>query len=372
MTTPEEHSRRDFLRGRAAVRVVAGKAQAWVDSASELLGVNIAPGSVAHVHASRRAMACEFAVQYHEADGEMQEEVLAAFDLIEQVEDQLTIYRDHSEVIDINQRAAQGPVEVDSELYGLLQLCQQLNRDTAGAFDITSGPLSRTWGFLQRAGRLPDASEIEVALALVGAENVDLDAESQTVRFRKLGIEINFNSIGKGYALDRAAMLLDEANHTDYLWHGGGSSVLARGENRGSREACWTIGLRHPLQPERRLAEFHLRDRALATAGGATQFFEESLDGKCRQFSHILDPRSGWPATEVLTATVLAPTAALADGLATAFFVLGVESTKQYCSRHPEIGAVLVCPAEKAQGIAVNTIGLHENEWTHLPSTADC
>ncbi len=364
MTKPDEHSRRDFLRGRAAVRVVAGKAQAWVDSASELLGANFASGSVAHVHASRRAMACEFAVQYHEADSHMQEEVLAALDLIERVEDQLTIYRDDSEVIEINQQAANGPVEVDGELFALLQRCQQLNRDTAGTFDITSGPLSRVWGFLQREGRLPESSEIEAALALVGAENIVLDAESQTVCYREPGVEINFNSIGKGYALDRAAALLDEADHTDYLWHGGGSSVLARGENRGSRKACWTIGLRHPLQPERRLAEFHLRNRALATAGGATQFFEH----EGRQFSHILDPRTGWPATEVLTATVLAPTAALADGLATAFFVLGVEASEEYCSQHQEIAAVLVCPSETLPGFTVNAFGLHETDWSQLLS----
>ncbi len=375
MTKPDEHSRRDFLRGRAAVRAAAGKAQAWVDATSELLGAHLArdPSKnslVAHVHASRRAMACEFAVQYHEADSHMQEEVLAALDLIERVEDQLTIYRENSKVIEINQQAADGPVEVDGELFALLQLCQRLHRDTAGAFDITSGPLSRAWGFLQREGRLPDSSEIESALALVGGDKVTLDAESQTVRFREPGVEIHFNSIGKGEALDRAASLLEEADHTDYLWHGGGSSVLARGENRGGRDACWTIGLRHPLQPERRLAEFHLRDRALATAGGATQFFEEFSeefsDGEGRRYSHILDPRTGWPANEVLTATVLAPTAALADGLATAFFVMGIESTEEYCSRHSEIAAVLVCPTEKAPGFTVHPFGLHEKDWTLL------
>ena len=364
MTKPEEHSRRDFLQGRAAVRLAAAKTQAWVDSASELLGANAATGPVAHVHASRRAMACEFALQYHEAESYLQDEVLAAFDLIERIEDQLTIYRDPSDVIDINQRAADSPVEVEGKLFALLQLCQQLNRETEGAFDITSGPLSQAWGFLQRAGRLPEEAEIELALAQVGSNKILLDAESQTIRFRESGVAINFNSIGKGYALDRAAAYLDEAGQEnklrDYLWHGGGSSVLARGENRSSRKACWTIGLRHPLQPERRLAEFHLRNRGLATAGGATQFFEH----EGRRFSHILDPRTGWPATGVLTATVLAPSAALADGLATAFFVLGPESTEAYCTRHPEIAAVLVCPAPERQGFTVNAFGMRAEDWT--------
>ncbi len=371
MTKPDEHSRRDFLRGRAAVRVAAAQAQAWADSASELLGANLPEGPATHIHASRRAMACEFSVQFHEADSQMQEEVLAAFDLIEQIENQLTIYRDCSEVIDINQQASTGPVEVDDQLFALLKQCQQLYRDTAGAFDITSGPLSRAWGFLQRAGRLPDESEIETALSLVGGDQVVLDVETQTVRFCEPGVEINFNSIGKGYALDRAAALLDEAGDDaglgDYLWHGGGSSVLARGENRNSTDACWTIGLRHPFRPEQRLAEFHLRNRALATAGGATQFFEH----EGRHYSHILDPRTGRPATEVLTATVLAPTAAVADGLATAFFVMGVESTREYCAEHPEIGTVLVCPSEKSSGFSVRAFGMQEeDDWTPSPGLA--
>ena len=368
MTKPDKHSRRDFLRGRAAVRVVASQAQAWVDTASELLGANLPAGPAVHVTASRRAMACEFAVQYHDADDDLHEEVLAAFDLIERIEDRLTIYRDHNEVMDINRQAGEGPVEIDSELFALLQRCQRLHRDTAGAFDITSGPLSRAWGFLQRAGQLPNESEIAAALALVGCEKVVLDAKHQTVRFLEPGMEINFNSIGKGYALDRAAALLDETEQSDYLWHGGGSSVLARGENRNSRNRCWTIGLRNPLQPERRLAEFHLRDRALATAGGATQFFVH----EGQQFSHILDPRTGWPAAGVLTASVLAPTAALADGLATAFFVMGIEATEAYCSQHPEIGAVLVCPSEKPSGFTLNSFGLAKEDWTRSPEADGC
>lgn len=360
MTKPNEHSRRDFLQGRAAVRAAAEKAQAWVDSASELLGASTTQGSVAHVHASRRAMACEFSVQYHEIDREMSEEVLAAFDVIEAVEDQLTIYRDQSEVIEINQQATDQPVEIDDELFELIQLCQQLHRETEGAFDITSGPLSRVWGFLQRAGRLPDEAEITAALAQVGGEQVLLDDRQRTVRFDKPGVEINFNSIGKGYALDRAAAILEGSQHDDYLWHGGGSSVLARGKNRASSEDCWVLGLRNPLTTKRRLLEFKLRNRALATAGGATQFFE--YEG--RKYSHIIDPRTGWPAEGVFSATVLAPTAALADGLATAFYVMGVEASRDYCAGHTEVGAVLVCPADDSLGFTVQAFGLQARDWT--------
>jgi len=349
------------------VRTLAAKTQAWVDSASELLGANLPAGPVAHVYASRRAMACEFAIQYHEVDGQLAEDSLEAFDLIEAIEDQLTIYRDHGEVVEINKHAAERPIEVDLEVdadfFALLQLCQQLYRDTSGAFDITSGPLSRAWGFLQRAGRLPDEAEIAAALAKIGGNKLLLDTEQRTLQFAESDVEINFNSIGKGYALDRAGELLTQAGHNDFLWHGGSSSVLARGVNRASHDDCWTLGLRHPFQPERRLLEFYLRDRALATAGGATQFFEH----EGRKFSHILDPRTGWPATGVLSATVLAPTAAEADGLATAFFVIGPAAVADYCTQHSEIAAVLVCPEEQPSGFTVQSFGMQNEDWQQLP-----
>lgn len=367
MSQPAEHSRREFLQGRAAVRAAVGKAQGLVDSAAQLLGAPMATGPLAHVHASRRAMACEFAIQYHESDSELQHEVLSAFDLIDRIEAQLTIYRDHSEVIAINQQAAREPVEVDADLFELLLQCQQLYRETDGALDITSGPLSRVWGFLERAGRMPAEEEIAAALERVRGTYVVLDEAKRTINFDEAGVEINFNSIGKGYALDRAAAALDAAGLRDYLWHGGGSSVLSRGANRSDEGNCWTVGLRHPLQPKLRLAEFHLRDRALGTAGGASQFFEQAG----RRFSHIIDPRTGWPVEDVYSATVLAPTAARADGLATAFFVMSVEEVEKYCAQHTEVGAVLVCPGNEPAEIAIRAFGMLDSDWTPPILAAD-
>jgi thiamine biosynthesis lipoprotein len=187
----------------------------------------------------------------------------------------------------LNRHAADGPIVVERRLFHLLQLAQTIWRETEGAFDLTSGPLSKTWGFFQRQGRLPSEDEIAEALSHVGFDRVRLDAENRTVRFTQTGAEVNLNSIGKGYALDRAAEVLDSAGVSDYLWHGGSSSVLARGRNRADRRGAWTLGLQHPLRPAERLAEFHLRDRALGTAGGGTQFFEHAG----RRYAHLLDPR---------------------------------------------------------------------------------
>src|SRR5690606_34295771 len=153
------------------------------------------------------------------------------------------------------------------------------------------------------------------------------------VAFTQPGVEINFNAMGKGYALDRAAAMLAERGAHDYLWHGGRSSILARGRNHGDDRECWSIGLQDPLRPQTRLGEFHLRNRALGTSGGGTQFFECAG----RRYSHILDPRSGWPVEGVYTATVIADSAAEADALSTAAFVLGPAGAARLCQRRPDI-----------------------------------
>ena len=366
MQERQHHSRRDFLQGKAAAETLLhcaqGMAADWLESTTELLLDRIPADPTLHVRATRRAMACEFAVQYHQADRHNTRDFLDAFDIIETVEDQLTIYRPESAVIDVNRQAAVSPVPVDPELFELLKLSLSIFQETKGAFDITSTPLSRTWGFLKRAGRLPTDGEISAALTKVDSNQIELNKQDQTVRFLRQGIEINFNSIGKGYALDQVASFLDERGASDYLWHGGSSSILARGCNRATKDKNWKVGLRHPFEPNKRLAEFHLRNRALGTAGGATQYFE--IDGK--KYGHILDPRTGWPASGTYTATVLAPTAAEADALATAFYTSGFDGTSDFCSNRPEIGAVLVCPNANKNSIVVHAFNMHADDWTRV------
>src|SRR5262245_25220738 len=126
----------------------------------------------------------------------------AGFDLIEELEAQLTVFRTTSEVSRLNRIGAQAPVPVEQGLFELLQLAQRINRDTDGAFDITSGPLIKVWGFFKRQGRIPDEGELAEARTFVGLDHLTLDAERLTVRFARNGMEINLGSIGKGYALD--------------------------------------------------------------------------------------------------------------------------------------------------------------------------
>lgn len=356
----DRHTRRNFLRVGATARELVSFVGEPAEAVAE-------PGDRSSflVSVCRRAMACEFEVQLaaNRNDNSM-EHVFEALNLVETLESQMTVYRDDSEVIRINRRAADGPVRVEPRLFDLLQKAQRLHAATAGALDITSGPLSEAWGFSRRAGRIPTDDQIAAARELVGMQHVTLDDSQTTIAFDRAGVSINVNSLGKGYALDRMAELLAANNVGDYLLHGGKSSILARGTQPASTDAGWRIGVRHPLRPAETLAELVLHDESLSTSGAGTQFFIR----RGKRYGHILDPRSGFPAEGLYSATVIAPTAAEAEGLSTAFYVMGVERAGEFCAGRPDIAAVLVAPGEREGDVRVISFGL-DDEQLHQPAT---
>jgi thiamine biosynthesis lipoprotein len=311
------------------------------------------------IHVSRWAMACRFEVCFPAGryeDGTRA--ALDALDVVESLEETLSYFRPTSEISRVNQMAAHRPVEVDADLFDLLSLAVNVCADTGGAYDVTSAPLWEVWGFARRAGRLPEEGQLAEALARVGSRFVELDAHRRTVRFQRPGVQINLGSVGKGRAVDACIERLRGLGMTDVLVHGGQSSIRASGSPGG---AGWGIGICNPCRRGRRLGEVLLRDRALGTS--SLQF--QSFRHRGRRYGHILDPRSGWPAEGVLSATVLAPTAALADALSTAFFVLGPEPSLAYCRGHPEIGMILQCPG-KERDIEVFRSGLDDATLTLL------
>src|SRR5262249_50142574 len=176
------------------------------------------------------------------------------------------------------------------------------------------------------------------ALEHIGMQHVVLDHGGRSVRYLKPGLEINLGSIGKGYALDRVAGLLRGAwNATSALLHGGHSSVCAIGTPPGET-AAWSVALRHPWDDKQTLGVVRLRDRALGTSAATYRH----LEFQGRKLGHLLDPRTGWPAEGMASASVLAPTAAEADALATTFYINGVDWARAYCETHPEVAAVLL------------------------------
>ena len=364
---PSKRSRRDFLRGHSAADAVneaAGREFSGGDGSGER---HSSSQNGYAVHISRKAMACEFEIVLNAGQYESGTEIaLDALDLVERLESQLSFFRTDSEISEVNRSAAEEPVRVEKQLFSLLTMAAAICRETGGAFDLTATPLWKAWGFARGEGRVPGEDEIAEALKTVGGSLVELDADHETVRFLKPGVELNLGSIGKGYALDRVAEILHAAGVNDYLIQGGQSSVTAKGMRlSGTNPDGWLVGLGHPLHPGSRLGYVRLRDRALATSGSASQFFRH----KGRRYSHIIDPRTGQPAEGILSATVLAAEAARADALATGFFVIGREKTLEYCREHPELGVILIGATTGSPGFKVEMLGLPDEDF--LPSLDD-
>jgi len=280
-------------------------------------------------------MACRFEVTLPRSEEHGIAVATEALDEVERLEAQLTVFRASSEISYVNAHAGNREVNISQLLFDLLALCKRLYVDTHGAFDITAGPLTRCWGFLRREARLPDNAEIEHARSLVGSEKIHLDEAARSVRFSQPGVELNLGSIGKGYALDRAARQVSNRIGTALL-NAGASSMRAIGASE--RDEGWEVGLRHPRSKLKRLGVLRLRDCSLATSGNEEQF----IDHGGRRFSHIIDPRTGWPSEGVTSVSVVTPDGALSDALATAFFVGGRALAEEYCAKNGEVLVVML------------------------------
>lgn len=332
-------SRREFLTGRSALRQVEHAGNQIADHLAD----RSPPEAGATIRLETRAMACPWCVVLNPVLPQTVMAASQALDLVHILEQQLTVYRDDSEVSRLNQHADNAPQVVEERLLHLFQRALAFHRDTEGAFDPTSGELILLWRRCRNEGRIPTQAEIDDALTCTGMDRlVTLDSETRTVAFRQPGVRFDLGAIGKGYAIDRIAEELRDANLDDFLVHGGFSSLYAQGDHNG--QGGWPVGIRNPLFTDQRYATILLRNQGMATSGSNIQYFRH--DGK--RYGHILDPRTGWPADKLLSVTVLAPTAEEADAVSTAFYALGLEKAREYCDTHRSLGALLIPPP--AQG----------------------
>ena len=381
MAAPVPTTRRDFLRGQPLAQTVSGLLSESQDLTDRRANPTKRPGAPANslLTASRRAMACTFEIVLPATTPRATEAAGAALDEIDRLEDQLTVYCDTSEVSQINLLAAATPVTVEERLFELFETALRLTEETGGAFDMATGALIKAWGFFRGPKRVPDSDELAHVLARVGSRHIVLDRERRTIEFRRPGLELNLGAIGKGYALDRAAELLRrDRNVSSAILHGGQSSVYALGGEKGvgsplceapagpSRQKTpdpffsasdgWLVAIAHPTKPGEQIATVRLRDAALGTSGATIQYFEANG----RRFGHILDPRTGWPAEALACVSVIAPTAAEADALSTALFILGVEKAQRYCDDHPEVGAIVAVRGGDSDEVDVQVFGRAE------------
>jgi thiamine biosynthesis lipoprotein len=296
-------------------------------------------GSLVRYAASHQAMGTIFSVvAYGASSAFLGEVVRRAFQEIDHLNDEMSHYKPESELSAINHEAFRQRVVVTPGLFKLLEDSLRYGDETFGAFDITIGPLMKSWGFFRGWGRLPSPPELTEVLKRIGYRYVKLDAVRRTVSFDKPGIELDLGAIGKGYAVDRATEILRAEGITQALISSGTSSIYALGSPPG--EEGWEVSVCHPLDRRKTACTLRLQNLSISVSGDYEKFFE--LGG--RIYAHIIDPNTGMPAEDMVMTVVISPSAAESDALSTSFFVGGVKRSQVYLEYHPDLTAIFYTP----------------------------
>jgi thiamine biosynthesis lipoprotein len=301
-----------------------------------LAPVLAAGGELLRYEQSLDAMGTTFVVAaYGDDRNRLSAGVEASFEEVRRLDRMLSNYRPDSEWSEVNRYAAERPVKVREEVFRLLAACQEYSRLSGGTFDITVGPLMKVWGFYKGSGRLPHRAEVRGALTRVGYQKVLLNPADLTVQFSRSGVELDPGGIGKGYAVDRMVEILKEAGITKALISAGTSTMYALGAPPDNSQG-WPVSIRHPKDESKPGFEVYLRNESMSTSGNYEKFFW--ADG--RMYSHIMDPRTGYPAEGVLSVSVIAPEALDSEAWTKPFYIRG----RQWAARQkPQGFRVYLC-----------------------------
>jgi thiamine biosynthesis lipoprotein len=260
----------------------------------------------------------------------LEDAVTAAFAEIARIEALMTPHRPESDISRLSAAATEASVSVETA--EVLRTGLAVAARSGGAFDPTLGRLKALWGIEAETPHIPTPTEI--AAALEGTGPAALTVTGTRVRKRMPQLAVDLGGIAKGYAIDRALAVLREHGVTSAAVNAGGDIGLL-GDKQGRP---WRIGVQHPRRPGEILTTVAAVDRAVVTSGDYERYFER--DG--RRYHHLFDPATGFPADRCQSVTVLAPSAMLADALATALFVLGPEPGLALLRDYPGVDALIV------------------------------
>ena len=251
------------------------------------------------------------------------------------IENLISSWDQKSETSRINKNAGIGAVEVSKELFDLIFRAQQISKLSSGAFDLTFAAVDKLWNFDGRESEMPNPDALKASVFNIGYQLIELNEQSLTVFLPKKGMKIGFGAIGKGYAADSAKQLLVERGVLGGIINASGDMNTWGTKPDGS---SWTIGIVNPMNNKKVFSWFSLEHNAVVTSGDYEKFTQ--ING--RRYSHIIDPRTGIPSQGIVSCTIFAGKAELADAIATAIFVMGVESGLFLIDQLPNIEAILI------------------------------
>jgi len=238
---------------------------------------------------------------------------------ITRIEKNISSWDPNSQTSAINANAGLNAIKVDQELFDLIRRAIGISKLTDGAFDITYASMDKIWKFDGSMKEMPSQKQIASSVAKVGYRHIRLHETDRSVFLENKGMKIGFGAIGKGYAADRAKELLQKKGVTAGIINASGDMNTWGLQPNGEE---WKVAITNPLNKNKVFAVLPIKQGAVVTSGNYEKFV--TFNGK--RYSHIIDPRTGYPATGIISATIFAPSAELADALATSVFVMGIEA----------------------------------------------
>jgi len=269
------------------------------------------------------------------------ETIDAGIDEIKRIEKLLTTFSDDSETNQINSNAGIHPVAVSRETFELIKRSVSISKLTQGAFDITYGSIDKSlWNFDQEMKRLPDPEVAKKMVRLINYQNITLDEKSCTVFLHEPGMRIGFGGIGKGYAAERAKLIMKEKGAVSGVVNASGDLTAWGLQPDGKK---WTIGIVNPDASHQVFSYLTISDLAVATSGNYEKFI--IIDGK--KYSHTINPRTGLPVTGIKSVTIITTNAEIADAMATPVTIMGVEAGLDLINQMKNIEVIIITDDDK-------------------------
>ncbi len=266
---------------------------------------------------------------------EANEHIDLAVNEITRIEQLISSWDPNSQTSEINRNAGIKPVKVDSELFDLIQRGIGISKLTDGAFDISYASMDKIWKFDGSMTVMPSVDSIKASVSKVGYHNIIMDKENTTVFLKLKGMKIGFGAIGKGYAADKAKNLLISKVVVAGIINASGDMNTWGKQPDGSE---WKVAITNPMDKNKVFALLPISNGAVVTSGN----YEKYVTFNNIRYTHIIDPRSGYPATGIISVTVFAPKAELADALATSVFVMGIEVGLNRIEQLPKVECIII------------------------------
>ena len=260
---------------------------------------------------------------------------------ISRIEKLLTTFSDDSQTNLINRNAGIKPVKVDEEVFNIIQRSKKIAEITQGSFDITYGSVDKKlWNFDKTMTSLPDSETALRSVHLINYRNVILDENKGTVFLKEKGMRIGFGGIGKGYAAERAKLILQQKGIKSGIVNAAGD-LTAWGYQANGKE--WTIGIADPNSAHHPFSYLCITNLAIATSGDYETFI--TINGK--KYSHTIDPKTGLPVTGIKSVTILSPNAEIADAMATPVMIMGIKVGLNMVNQVKGLACIIVDDKDK-------------------------